>query len=268
MTRRNWASPSYPHSLGARIVRTPPAETQGPYEWVLGVADIPSPDEQDTDTPRRRSKPRSRIRIAGTYKDVAGDLLHPLKGDEVTVYDDMWSQAFGDLPLVASELRILLPDRWVRFHSLPESKRYADTEAEYAEILRRQNKLVDEFLCGKPGWMVTTHTPPDNLTELTALLQAEPTQLTRKYRPASFEPNVPAMSMHGWALNWRPGLLNAWFRRIADDERFNTLILDSEFMRLIAPYDGGMDLIVATQDERDQVRQRHIDWLSAHPTGT
>jgi hypothetical protein len=170
--------------------------------------------------------------------------------------------------MVASELRILLPDRWVRFHSLPESKRYAETEAEYAEIFRRQNLLIDELLCGEPGWIVTTGTPPNNLIDLAELLQTEPTQLTRKCRPTSFEPDVPAMSLHGWALNWRPGLLNAWFRQIADDERFNTLFLDAEFKRLIAPYDGGVDVIVATQEERDQVRQRHTDWLSAHPSGT
>ncbi|MFT6819763.1 MAG: hypothetical protein ACJATT_003587 [Myxococcota bacterium] len=216
----------------------------------------------------------------------------------MTIYDDMWSQTFGELPLVACELRVLLPDRWVRFDSLPESKRYADNQVEYAEVLRRQNQLVDELLCGKPGWMVTAGTPPDQFTDLTelsaaaaravvadiaaqadladradleflsSLLGTAPTRLTRDYRPAHHEPDSPVRLLHGWPLRWQPGMLDAWLRLIADDERFNTLILDAEFKRLIAPYDGGVDVIVATQEERDQLRQRHVDWLSPHPCGT
>ena len=63
-------------------------------------------------------------------------------------------------------------------------------------------------------------------------------------------------------------MLDPWLRLIADDERFNTLILDADFKHLIAPYDGGVDVIAATREARDQVRQRHRDWLSAHPSGT
>ena len=36
--------------------------------------------------------------------------------------------------------------RWVRFHSLPGSKRYAENEAEYACVLSRHNVVIGELL--------------------------------------------------------------------------------------------------------------------------
>lgn len=50
---------------------------------------------------------------------------------------------------MASPLGYELPgaysDQWVRFHSLPESRRYADSDAEYAEILRRHRTVLREL---------------------------------------------------------------------------------------------------------------------------
>jgi hypothetical protein len=43
----------------------------------------------------------------------------------------------GAIKPVSYELRGRLHDRWVRFHSLPESKRNADDEEEYAVLIRR-----------------------------------------------------------------------------------------------------------------------------------
>ncbi|WP_049064765.1 DUF3885 domain-containing protein, partial [Acinetobacter baumannii] len=33
---------------------------------------------------------------------------------------------------------------WFRIHSLPESKRYADTPAEYELLLNRHNQIIDD----------------------------------------------------------------------------------------------------------------------------
>jgi hypothetical protein len=44
-------------------------------------------------------------------------------------------------------------------------------------------------------------------------------------------------------------------------------ITDTELRHIHHPYDGGADVILATPEERDQVRDRHAAWLSSHPTG-
>jgi hypothetical protein len=45
------------------------------------------------------------------------------------------------------------------------------------------------------------------------------------------------------------------------------LITDVALRRIPHPYDGGADVILATSDERDRLRSRHEEWLSAHPLG-
>jgi hypothetical protein len=45
------------------------------------------------------------------------------------------------------------------------------------------------------------------------------------------------------------------------------IITTAEMGWLYAPYDGGADVITATTRHRDQIRRRHQDWLSAHPSG-
>ncbi|WP_456695409.1 DUF3885 domain-containing protein [Aeromicrobium sp. P5_D10] len=43
-----------------------------------------------------------------------------------------WQQRWPGVRPVGHELPNNVPDRWVRFHSLPHSKRYAATPSEYA----------------------------------------------------------------------------------------------------------------------------------------
>ena len=57
-----------------------------------------------------------------------------------------WPTAWGDCRPIGHELRSCLHDRWVRFHSLPGSKRYAGSKKEYAEILGRHLTVLAELL--------------------------------------------------------------------------------------------------------------------------
>src|SRR5579864_8981316 len=56
-----------------------------------------------------------------------------------------WQQQFPDAEPVAHRLRDAFPDRWVRFHSLPGSKRYPEGEAEYSTVLTRHNRILGEL---------------------------------------------------------------------------------------------------------------------------
>ena len=56
---------------------------------------------------------------------------------------DDWQVRFPDCEAAAHRLRAAFPSRWVRFHSLPRWKRYPEEEGEYAEVLGRQNRILD-----------------------------------------------------------------------------------------------------------------------------
>jgi hypothetical protein len=65
--------------------------------------------------------------------------------------------AFGDLPPVSHLLRRAILDRWLRVHSLPQSKRYAETDVEYEELIRRHNaeSLVELVFGARSGRSTT-----------------------------------------------------------------------------------------------------------------
>lgn len=117
---------------------------------------------------------------------------------EVEALSEAWLSRWGGSP-IAHELRGRHTDRWVRFHSLPESKRYAQTEEEYGVILDRHH---------------------------TVLLQG-----------------------------------------VTDDELGCVIIAPRDLRWLYHPHDGGADVIAPTTRERDALKIRHRDWLSAHPAG-
>lgn len=54
------------------------------------------------------------------------------------LWEQPWPTPAGDL-----QMRFAYPDRWVRFHSLPRSKRYPDREDEYSVLLDRHHTLLN-----------------------------------------------------------------------------------------------------------------------------
>jgi hypothetical protein len=51
-------------------------------------------------------------------------------------FQEFWQKNYPETPPTAHAFKHYLPTRWVRIHSLPESKRYADTAAEWKTLLR------------------------------------------------------------------------------------------------------------------------------------
>ncbi len=64
-----------------------------------------------------------------------------------------WQSQFNGFVPEADNLKYEFKNRWVRFHSLPESKRYPENEQEYLEILRRHNVVLQD-LCGQGNVLV------------------------------------------------------------------------------------------------------------------
>ncbi|MCX4586630.1 hypothetical protein [Streptomyces sp. NBC_01481] len=67
----------------------------------------------------------------------------------------LWQERRPSGPLIAHTFRSTYCDRWVRFHSLPESKRYPESEDEYAIVLDRYNTILDELFAGTDVFVVT-----------------------------------------------------------------------------------------------------------------
>jgi hypothetical protein len=59
---------------------------------------------------------------------------------------DQWALWYPDCPPEGYLLRDEYPDVWLRIHSLPRSKRYAESPGEYAELLSRHNQVATDLL--------------------------------------------------------------------------------------------------------------------------
>lgn len=216
----------------------------------------------------------SRARRRDQTADIQRELAEPDHDDGPP--DDLvelWLERWPGCRPIGHELRGCAPDRWVRFHSLPESKRYADIEAEYTELLRRHHSVIDEL-----------HAHTSSTGELIVITAAWSYNDHREPRPAELDAALPA---EPWTdvLGERDDDGESWthlfisrshkdspdldrlLRLVADDMTADVIITDPKFTWLYHPYDGGADVIASSQAQRDLLRAAHPGWLSAHPLG-
>lgn len=177
----------------------------------------------------------------------------------------LWQGRWPGCPPVGHLLRGCFHDVWVRFHSLPESKRYAQDEAEYAVILERHNTVLDELFTGAGVYVITSkwtsepdvplHQPGEGYWQ-SLLLTDDPAPEFRTYT-----------HLFAAERSWQTACIDDLLRDVADDKVADVLITDTQMQRIHHPYDGGADVFLTTARERDQMRNRHATWLSSHPAG-
>lgn len=189
-----------------------------------------------------------------------------------------WRQIYGE-PLVGHVLRDRFPRRWLRIHSLPESKRYAETDDERREILRRQNAVLSDLIGDdRPCELVFGYygeeerLPADVLTALRSLGPVFLAMHTMDAMDVAENPDGTSQAVAGYpllkaSLTWRPHALDVVLLAVADDVLASPLLVSVERRRIVAPYDGGVDLIVESEELRDELRALYASWLSRHPRG-
>ncbi|OLZ44673.1 hypothetical protein BS329_35780 [Amycolatopsis coloradensis] len=182
----------------------------------------------------------------------------------------LWQQQWPGCPPLSHMLNRAFPDRWVRFHSLPESKRYPDHDAEYDVVLHRHNSILDELFQGQDIRIITTHWSDDPEPQAMSPRRARQLPGARHWRSLlDDEDDTDPRYAHLYVdrTTWQPGLLDDLLRDVADEVVADVMITNLSVDRIHAPYDGGADVLLPTTAERDIVKRRHIDWLSVHSHG-
>jgi hypothetical protein len=185
-----------------------------------------------------------------------------------------WEQRFLGCEPVAHWLKTAVSDRWVRFHSLPESKRYPENEAEYATLLDRHNRMLGELTnAGRDAVLLTTgySESPNPVRTHPELESLDPKALPWRSVPmheldAGFTaPSYWHVFASVWV--WCPGLFDPIIRLVADEVLANIMIVNPECHWLLHPYDGGMDVIAESSEARDRLKSSYSDWLSPRSDG-
>jgi hypothetical protein len=188
-----------------------------------------------------------------------------------------WDNEYPNSPPLAHWVLEIYRNRWVRFHSLPESKRYAENDDETRIILERHNAVIgglvqtdSPLVLLTSGWSVDKEPVREHDQRL---LEADaesrpwlsvPIHEVEKEEDDS-EPRYCHLFMSNW--RWRPGVLDEVLRLVADDVISNVMILSTAQKVLYHPYDGGADVVLDSRDHRDRLKERYSEWLSPRPNG-
>jgi len=179
---------------------------------------------------------------------------HP--NSAASAFQREWAQHHGGRYPLGWLLREDTSLPWVRFHALPDSKRYAQNNRERRIVLDRANSLGNRLL-GRGGscWLVEAN--PDKIEDDAIFGGA--------YTPV--DPDDRHCSFYARAVEWQPEAFDALIAKIADDITGPTLWMNRETGSLFAPYDGGFDCFPTSWDEVSALRVSLVAWLSSHPDG-
>ncbi|MBE8475974.1 DUF3885 domain-containing protein [Streptomyces justiciae] len=182
----------------------------------------------------------------------------------------LWERQWPAPP--GASLRHAYPERWVRFHNLPQSKEYPESEAEYAIVLKRQRALLDEL--GPDDallWVITTQWSgrPEPRPRLTELQRVDPRARHWKSWISDDDDPDDLVHEHVYAsFRARSGSsLDPLLRLVADEASIAVTLAPPDLRWLFGPYPGGVDVFASSTAERDSLKAAHPDWLSTQPSG-
>ncbi|HEU5012977.1 MAG TPA: hypothetical protein VFT66_10565 [Roseiflexaceae bacterium] len=193
---------------------------------------------------------------------------------------DWWQAHYGSATPLAYILRQQVPNRWFRIHSLPESKRYAETPDEYSILLTRHNTIATAVLGSQTRCLLlvgryTEHAESDVHSQ--GLLPRSLPQLEGV--SFTFFDSVQEIDLIGpgqesalisiWCapVMWSAERFNDLIKAVADYQEANIMFASLTTGEIYAPYDGGADLFLSSTARRDELNQQYSRWLSDHPQG-
>lgn len=194
----------------------------------------------------------------------------------VEAFNALWQATWPETIPLYYTFRDALPDKWFRIHSLPNSQRYAAGQEDWEILLHRQNTLITDVVgCDAPLLMVTyTHSQENDTTSaaeepVTSITHFTFSQLAPinlyEFNPEHYCKGQFALPMFT-ELNWQPHQHNAILRDVANWELL-AFFVSFQHKCLLAPYDGGMDIILADTATRDHYKAKYAAWLSTHESG-
>lgn len=185
---------------------------------------------------------------------------------------DYWKATYPEATPIGHVLKWVYADRWFRIHSLPGSKRYADTEEEYGILLARQYQLIEELI-GEGAEVAIVLGLYENditlanyarLSDIEAFQRVWTIDLAKE-RPHQYDHDI-SLDICVKVENWERGRRDEILKAIADDE-IRAMIVCPARECIVAPYDGGVDVIVETEVSRNRWKERFRGWLSPREDG-
>lgn len=178
-------------------------------------------------------------------------------------FDTIWA-AIADVPPIAHELKFELPSRWLRIHSLPNAKRYAETADEHQQVLTRASTVLTQVAGRNQEAVLVTALWGDKLQQPPPSAQQEEIHSTPEYWRAVESGEDSALHLWASTENHLDAVTSRLISMTAAFELAEVLVLLPGTRTAVHPYDGGIDVIAPTPSKRDE---RFSDWLSPLESG-
>ncbi|MDJ0367636.1 hypothetical protein QMK33_21020 [Hymenobacter sp. H14-R3] len=189
-------------------------------------------------------------------------------------FDTFWRTTYPETGPISHLFKHVYPDRWFRIHSLPELQRYATSEAEQVIVLNRQNYLLNNLLGNNAEILLVTGEyaydgvvfPTEDTSVLSDLLFTATERIDlHRLNPGEHKPGEyyqPRFSEQIWKMKG----FNPLLKEIADG-RTSAFFISQRTACLLAPYDGGVDVVLKDEATRDFYRKAYQAWLSPLRSG-
>ena len=184
-----------------------------------------------------------------------------------------WTQRFDEALPIAHSFHDSHRDCWVRFHSLPESKRYAESKLEWTTLLERHNAVLTALASdGSQLELLTTNWSNSDSPGLPHEQFCKLQLSAKHWRTVAMHEFDGDPAPNYWhifrtSISWTHGALDDVIRLVADDHLSNVMILDPNKSWLLHPYDGGMDVILGSTAQRDALSRKFKHWRSSRADG-
>jgi hypothetical protein len=168
-----------------------------------------------------------------------------------------WQRRFPETPPINYEFKRRLTKRWMRVYSLPDAQRYPNDKADWDILLARQNAVIDH--------LIPQRTP---ITWVWNWLEKD-CHIFKSFdltRLGVFQAADGESEYESWLMedHWESGLFNVFLTMIAG-EMMRAFIIAPDC--LIAPYDGGMDIILRDPYTAHAFKRHFSDWVSPREDG-
>lgn len=182
-----------------------------------------------------------------------------------------WNRLY---PGVAMEPRLYSLKRpWFRIHSLPGSKRYAETQAEWDILLSRHNRIFNDlFGMGSTVHFVTgeyyhpAFAEPHPISFLVQKLEPISLGVVDLHKISTTYDEGQIYRTMLATITWTNGEWNPILKAFANDE-LDGFFVSFNAEAIVAPYDGGIDFFMKDEAARDHWKKVYKEWLSPRPDG-
>ena len=191
-------------------------------------------------------------------------------------FQNLWNIKYPKTLPISHLFKNDYSDRWFRIRSLPESKRYAENETEWNLLLSRQNEIITDLLgldtpilllTGEYNWgdsSVIHLTDEEEVYKLFKFTRLDNIELYKidSEQYDEVEIYTPAFAETVWKPNYHDNIL----REIASDN-IRAFFVSFDKNIIIAPYDGGVDIVLKDSLTKENYKNKYKPWLSQRDDG-